>query len=81
MSERYLVVRAAYPLAGYAARFAVIDTVEGLELGRLFRRENAELLRDALQVEESGKPAEARDQAASLLAAEDGSTGGERGTQ
>lgn len=51
MSElgRFIVVELqTRPEQGYAAMNAVIDLYEGRELGRLFDRRHAELLRDAM---------------------------------
>lgn len=48
-TDRYVIIEAEYrPDQGYAARYVVIDLTNGFELGRLFRREHAELLRDGL---------------------------------
>lgn len=47
--ERYVVIEVqSRPEQGYAARNAVLDLHAGRELGRLFDRKHAELLRDAL---------------------------------
>lgn len=48
-SNRFVIIEAEYrPDRGYAARYVVIDLSNGFEIGRLFREEHAELLRDGL---------------------------------